>query len=218
MHTMHFKDRTEAGQLLAEKLIKFRGMDGVVYALPRGGVPLAAEVAFALGMPLDLLIPRKIGHPLNPEYAICAVGEGGKTVCNELETSRVDPEWLKTTVNREQAEAHRRRLQYLADQAPLPVTGKVAIIVDDGIATGLTMQAAIRDIKQRKPSQIIVAIPVSPANTAARLSQEVDKVVALDIPEFYLGAVGAYYDDFSQTTDEEVKAILKKVELGYERN
>ena len=215
---MHFKDRTEAGQLLAEKLVKFRGMDGVVYALPRGGVPVAAEVALALNMPLDLLIPRKIGHPLNPEYAICAVGEGGETVCNELEASRVDPEWLKTTVEREQAEAHRRRQQYLAGQAPFPVSGKVAIIVDDGIATGLTMRAAIRDIKQRKPLQIIIAIPVSPADTAARLSQEVDEVVALDIPKFYLGAVGAYYNDFSQTTDEEVKAILKKVKLGHERN
>jgi predicted phosphoribosyltransferase len=181
-----------------------------VYALPRGGVPLGVEVAKALHMPLDLIIPRKIGHPSNPEYAICAVGESGALVCNEAEVSRVDQEWFQQQVQAEREEARRRRAHYLKHRASVPLKGKTAIIVDDGIATGFTMEAAIQDARQQRPGRVVVAVPVVPRYTMDRLRNEVDEVVTLDIPEVYLGAVGAYYDDFAQVSDEEVIDMLQR--------
>lgn len=209
---MRFRDRTEAGQRLAEALSKYRDQPGIVYPLPRGGVPLALEIATALRMPIDLVIPRKIGHPYNPEYAICAVCEIGDPVCNEWELARVDRQWFAQRVHAERTEARRRRERYLEGRAPLPAAGKTAIVVDDGIATGLTMRAAVREVKGRGPAHVVVAVPVSPKDTAELLRQEVDEVVALDIPEFYLGAVGAYYEDFSQISDEEVITLLRRAE------
>lgn len=206
---MRFRNRTEAGQRLAQALARYRRQDGVVYPLPRGGVVLGVEIARALAMPLDLVIPRKIGHPYNPEYAICAVTETGAPICNEREVAQVNPAWFRRRVEDERREARRRRELYLAGSAPLAVEGKTAILVDDGIATGLTMRAAVQDIKARRPGRLIVAIPVSPRDTAERLRREVDEVVALDIPSFYLGAVGAYYDDFPQLTDDEVVQLLE---------
>lgn len=204
---MRFRDRTDAGRRLAQALDRFRGQAGVVYALPRGGVPLGTEVARHLDMPLDLLIPRKIGHPFHPEYAICAVPEHGERVCNPREEERVDPAWLERAEAHERAEARRRRELYCTAPAP-DVAGKLAIIVDDGIATGLTMRAAIRDARQRHPSQIVVAIPVAPADTAALLESEVDEVVTLDTPIYYRGSVGSYYESFDQTSDDEVIHLL----------
>lgn len=209
---MQFHDRREAGQQLGQALAKYRGRDGIVYPLPRGGVALGVEIARALAMPLDLVIPRKIGHPHNPEYAICAVTEHGTPICNEHEAARVDPEWLRQRVEAERHEARRRRERYLSGRAPLPAAGKIAIVVDDGIATGLTMRAAIQDVKQRRPGRLIVAIPVTPKDTAEYLAREVDEVVALDVPEFYLGAVGAYYDEFPQLTDDDVMRLLRDVQ------
>ena len=206
---MRFRDRVDAGRRLAEALKKYRDQDGIVYALPRGGVVLGAEIARALRLPLDLIIPRKIGHPMSPEYAICAVVEEGEMVCNEWEVARVDPQWFKRVVAAEREEARRRRALYLKGRPRLPVEGKTAIIVDDGIATGLTMEAAIRDIKSKNPARVVVAVPVAPRDTAERLGREVDEIVALDIPEYYLGAVGAYYDDFPQVSDEEVVALMR---------
>src|SRR3989344_1657662 len=145
---MRFKDRADAGRKLAHALNKFKGRQGVVYALPRGGVVLGVEIAQALHMPLDLVIPRKIGHPISPEYAIGAVVENGEKVCNEMEVARIDPEWFRREVERERQEARRRRELYLGGREPAPVEGKTAIIVDDGIATGLTMEVAIRDVKR----------------------------------------------------------------------
>ena len=179
-----------------------------MYALPRGGVPLGVEVAKALHMPLDLIIPRKIGHPSNPEYAICAVGESGALVCNEAELSRVDQEWFQKQVQAEREEARRRRTYYLKGRESVSLKGKMAIIVDDGIATGLTMEAAIQDAKQQGPGKVVVAVPVAPRDTVDRLRREVDDFVTLDIPEMYLGAVGAYYDNFTQVSDEEVSDML----------
>ncbi len=204
-----FRNRTEAGKRLAQALNSYRDQDGIVYPLPRGGIPLGVEIARSLHMPIDLVIPRKLGHPFNPEYAIGAVCENGGMVCNEWEVSQVDPAWFQERIRSEREEAHRRRERYLDGRAPLPVQGKTAILVDDGIATGLTMRAAIRDLKQRHPARIVVAVPVAPEDTAAILKQEVDEVVALDIPHLYLGAVGAYYEDFSQITDEEVIDMLQ---------
>lgn len=206
---MRFRDRVDAGRRLAEALKKYRDQDGIVYALPRGGVVLGAEIARALRLPLDLIIPRKIGHPMSPEYAICAVVEEGEMVCNEWEVARVDPKWFKRVVEAQRQEARRRRGLYLEGRPPLPAEGKTAIVVDDGIATGLTMEAAIRDIKSKKPARVVVAVPVAPRDTAERLGREVDEIVALDIPEYYLGAVGAYYDDFPQVSDEEVVALMR---------
>lgn len=206
---MRFRDRTEAGIRLAKALDKYRGEDGIIYPLPRGGIVLGVEIARALGMPLDLVIPRKIGHPRNPEYAICAVTENGAPLCNEEELARVDQAWYQAQVEQMRKEARRRRELYMGGRTPLDARMKTAIIVDDGIATGLTMRAAINDVRQREPARIVVAIPVSPADTAELLRHEVDEVVALDIPEFYLGAVGAYYDDFAQVTDQEVIALLR---------
>ena len=208
---MRFRDRTDAGQKLAKLLEKYKNRPGIVYPLPRGGVALGVEIARALGMPLDLIIPRKIGHPYNPEYAICAVTEQGVPICNETEVARVDPVWFKQRVEAERREARRRREHYLAGRAPLPVAGKIAILVDDGIATGLTMRAAIHDARQRKPARIVVAIPVAPKETAELLAREVDEVAALEVSDFYLGAVGAYYDYFPQLTDDEVIALLQGV-------
>lgn len=206
---MHFRDRAEAGRLLAQALKKYQKQDGVVYALPRGGVVLGVEVARALGVPLDLLIPRKIGHPLQPEYAICAVVENGEMVCNQQEVARVDPQWFRREVEAERQEARRRRELYLGGREPSPVEGRTAIIVDDGIATGLTMEVSIRDALRRRPAQLVVAVPVAPPDTVQRLAREVNEFTVLDPSPYYLGAVGAYYDRFPQVTDEEVIALLR---------
>ena len=207
---MRFKDRSEAGQQLALALEKYRDRPAVVYALPRGGVVLAVEIAKALHLPLDLIIPRKIGHPYNPEYAIGAVSEDGEPVYNDWEIARLDRHWLENQVNSERREARRRREQYLQGREPLPIAGKTAILVDDGIATGLTMLAAIRDIKKRQPSRVVVTIPVAPEDTVERLLQEADEVVGLDITAHYLGAVGAYYDHFPQVSDAEVIRLMQQ--------
>ena len=207
---MRFKDRSEAGKQLALALEKYRHQPAVVYGLPRGGVVLAVEIARELRLPLDLVIPRKIGHPYNLEYAIGAVSEEGEPVYNEWEIARVDRHWLENQVNSERQEARRRREQYLQGREPLAVTGKTAILVDDGIATGLTMLAAIRDIKRRRPSRVVVAIPVAPEDTIERLLQEADEVVGVDITSHYLGAVGAYYDYFPQVSDAEVIRLMQQ--------
>ena len=211
---MLFRDRTDAGRKLAQALKKYQNQDGVVYALPRGGVVLGVEVARELGMPLDLLIPRKIGHPRQPEYAIGAVAENGEMVCNQEEVARLDPQWFRQEVEAERQAALRRRELYLGGREPVSVKGKTAIIVDDGIATGLTMEVAIRDARHREPARLIVAVPVAPPETAERLAREVDEFVLLDHSPYYLGAVGAYYDYFAQVTDDEVIALLRSTALA----
>lgn len=208
---MRFHDRTEAGEKLAGALEKYMGQPAVVYALPRGGVVLGTIIARHLGVPLDLTIPRKVGHPTSPETAVCAVSEAGYQLCNELRRT-VSHEWLATATAREIAEAKRRRAAYLGER-PIPsVKDKLAIIVDDGIATGLTMRVAIHDIKDRQPARVIVAVPIAPADTAEQISAEVDELVALSIiPSAYFGAVGAYYNNFPQVSDGEVIELLHSV-------
>jgi len=208
---MRFKDRTEAGQKLAHLLLKYRNQPGIIYPLPRGGVVLGVEIAKILHMPIDLVIPRKIGHPRNPEYAIGAVAENGDMVRNEWEIARINAQWLEQQVAIERQEAQRRRKRYLGQQVPLSARGKTAILVDDGIATGLTMQAAIRDIKLRQPASIVVAIPLAPKETAEQLGREVDDVVGLEITDNYRGSVGSYYDEFFQVSDEEVIYLLQSM-------
>jgi predicted phosphoribosyltransferase len=211
VNAIRFRDRSEAGRRLAEALDRYRGQEMVVYALPRGGVVLGVEIARAFQAPLDLSIPRKVGHPLNPEYGICAVTESGARVCTPDEVARVDQDWLECEIAKEREEAKRRRLVYLSDREPPDVRGKIAILCDDGIATGLTMRAAIQEVKYRQPEHVVVAIPVVPRETAPKLKQEINALVALDIPEFYLGAVGAYYDFFPQLTDEEVIELMNSL-------
>ncbi len=206
---MRFKDRVDAGKQLAEKLEKYRDKEAVIYALPRGGVVLGYEIAKRLKAPLDLVITRKIGHPNNPEYAICAIAEDGHMICNEEERSRIENIWFDEKVKNEQEEAKRRRELYLQGKSE-NAKGKIAIIIDDGVATGLTLRLAIKELKHKQPKRIVVAVPVAPREIASELEKEVDEFIALDIPRFYLGAVGAYYGDFIQVTDEEVIGLLKK--------
>lgn len=206
---MRFRDRGEAGQRLAQALQQYRGAATVVLALPRGGVVLGAAVAKALGTPLGLAIVRKIGHPENPEYAICAIAESGVLVCNEEELAQVDPAWFAQAKAHEQAEARRRHERYLHGTRPPMLEGKTVILVDDGIATGLTMRAAIRSVQRQHPAKVVVAVPVAPPATVQVLEHEDAEVVALDIPAVFLGAVGAYYEQFPQVSDEEVVQLLQ---------
>lgn len=206
---MLFFNRHQAGKLLAEKLKQYHNNkeDVVVYALPRGGVVIAYEIAQALSAPLDLVITRKIGHPENPEYAICAVSESGELLCNEAERKLVGMEWIKHEAQRQIAEAKRRRQKYLGRES-LSAEDKIAIIVDDGVATGLTIKLAIKEIQKQNPAKIIVAVPVIPEDTAKELRSLVDELIALEIGKPFLGSIGQYYHDFTQVEDEEVVKLL----------
>lgn len=206
---VRFRDRVEAGRKLAALLVKYKNQGAVVYALPRGGVPVAKEIARELDCPLDLVIIRKIGHPGNPEYALGAVTEDGQLVVDEKDLGMVDPEWFEAEKTRQMQEAKRRRELYLKGKEPLSPAGKIAILVDDGIATGSTMLVAVKKIKQENPRKVVVAVAVSPKETAHRFAGEVDDFVAVTIPEIFWGAIGYYYDDFSQVSDEEVITMLK---------
>jgi len=206
---MLFKNRKDAGIKLAQALEKYKDEDVIVLALPRGGVVLGEEIANKLHAPLDILLTKKIGHPMNSEYAICAITEDGDPICNSAEVEKVDPEWLAEEIRKVRSEIKRRRKMFLGGKALQPVEGKTVIIADDGIATGLTMIAAIEEIKKRKPKRLVIAIPVTPYDTAQRLMSMVDELVSLDIDPNYRGAVGAYYEDFTQVEDSEVISILK---------
>lgn len=206
---VRFRDRVDAGRRLAALLGKYKNQNAVIYALPRGGVPVAMEVARVLNCPLDLIIVRKIGHPMNPEYALGAVAEDGFLVVNEEGLARVDPKWFEAEMEKQKQEAKRRRELYLQGREPITASGKIAIIVDDGIATGSTMQVAVKKVKREKPAKMVVAVAVSPKETAQRFAKEVDEFVAVTIPEIFWGAIGYYYDDFSQVSDEDVMALLK---------
>ncbi len=207
---MLFENRADAGKKLADALENYKSKDAVVYALPRGGVVLGYEVAKKLGAPLDLVITRKIGHPSQPEYAVCAVAEDGHMICNEDERAALDKKWFESEVEKERKEARRRREKYLSGRKPVSCRGKTAIIVDDGIATGLTMFLAVDEVKHENPKEIVIAVPVVPKDTAEKIKKKA-KLVALDIPEIYRGAVGAYYDNFPQVSDEEVIELLSKI-------
>jgi predicted phosphoribosyltransferase len=206
---MAFQDREDAGKRLAMALDSFKDKGVVVYAIPRGGVVLGAIIAKALNAPLDLIIVRKVGHPNNPEYAICVVSENNTRVCNEAETRQIDPKILGQAIDAERAEAKRRREVYLAGRLDISVEGKTAILVDDGIATGLTFLTALRELKKRNPKNIIAALPVMPADFETELTDEAVKLVVLEKPNDFLGSVGAYYQNFPQVSDEEVVKLLQ---------
>src|SRR3989344_1335917 len=204
-----FTDRRDAGKKLAERLAEYREQHAVVVALPRGGVVLGYEVAKALQAPLDIVAPRKIGHPLHPEYAIGVVDEKGMRILNEAEARTVDQKWLKEETEKQRKEAARRIVLYRGGKEPVWLSGKVVIIVDDGIATGLTMRLAVRSVTAQGSEKIIVAVPVAPEESIAALKAEgADEVVVLEPPEAFAGAVGAHYARFGQVEDAEVIKLL----------
>lgn len=202
-----FYDRYEAGRRLAEGLKKYE-KEAVVVAIPRGGVLVGKEIAERLGCPLDLVIVRKVGHPFNPEYALCAVSETGE-ICNEIEAEEVDRKWLAEAKKEARDEAERRRKLYLGERKRQKMAGKTVILTDDGIATGMTYLMAVEEIRKMRPKRIVAALPVMPSEFEERLRKAVDEIVCLSIDKNYLGAVGAYYSNFPQVTDEEVMGMMK---------
>jgi putative phosphoribosyl transferase len=207
-----YKDRTEAGLQLARKLECFKGEDAVVLALPRGGIVLGAEVAKALEAPLGLVLVRKIGHPAYSEYAIGAIAEDEKPIYNQKELLGLDGQWLEDTTDAARKINERRReLYYGNDFTPPEIEGKIAILVDDGIATGLTMEAATRAVQNKNTKKVIVAVPVAPADSVNMLKTVADEVIVLDNPENFLGSVGSRYKKFEQVNDEEVRTLLREV-------
>lgn len=208
---MRFKNRTDAGEKLAAALAEWKGKEGVVFALPRGGVVVGQKVADSLSWPMDLIIVRKVGHPDSSEYAIAAVAEDGDVVKNEQEVAGVSKGWFEERVQEEMAEAKRRREKYLAGREAQNVKGKTAILVDDGIATGLTIKAALKELRHHEPKEIVVAVPVAPSDSIGELSEFADRVICLHSPEIFFGAIGSYYDSFEQVTDDEVVSIMKSI-------
>ena len=208
-----FENRTVAGRALGERLARMKLADPVVLALPRGGVPVALEVARALHAPLDLLLVRKIGVPWQPELAVGAVMDGGAPVIvvepRVMAETGIDRQYIEDRARQELQEIERRRALYLGQRAPEPVAGRTAIVVDDGIATGTTMRAALRGLRQRKPARLVLAVPVAPPETIDALRAEVDDVVCLMQPGFF-GAIGYFYIDFHQLTDDEVIALMRQ--------
>jgi putative phosphoribosyl transferase len=211
---MAFVDRAEAGRILAADLGHLAGRtDVVVLGLPRGGVPVAHEVARALGAPLDVLLARKLGVPQQPELAMGAVGSGGVRVLNQavVDALAISPQAIDEVAARESAELARREQSYRAGRPPLDVAGRVAVVVDDGLATGATMRAAVTALRALGPRRIVVAVPVGARETLSELAGEADEVVCARMPRSF-HAVGQWYDDFSQTTDDEIRALLARKE------
>ncbi len=209
---MIFQDRIEAGKNLAKALNAYQDIeDGIVIGLPRGGIPVAFEVSQALNLPLDIVCPRKIGAPFNREYAIGAVTETGEAIYNQFAISeeQIPESYLKSEVEKETLEAQRRLALYRSGKPKRELCNKSVILVDDGIATGSTMQAAIRSIRKERAKEIVVAIPVSSSSALEQIKSEVDNVVCLYTPPFFQ-AVGEFYYNFGPTRSQEVIELMKK--------
>jgi len=209
---MRFRDRSDAGRQLAEKLMAYADRtDVIVLALPRGGVPVGFEVAQALHAPLDVFLVRKLGLPGHEELAMGALAMGGVRVLNEevVGTLRIPEDVIDEVTAQQQRELKRRECAYRDDRPPPDVQGRTVILVDDGLATGSTMRAAIAALRQLGPARIIVAVPVGAPQTCAEFTQEADETICAHTPERF-HAVGLWYDDFSQTTDEEVCYLLER--------
>lgn len=195
-----FQDRQEAGEFLAEKLVSYRGRDAIVIGLPRGGVVVAAQVAKALGLPLDIIVARKIGAPSNPELAVGAITEEGAAFYG------VAPEFIQQEIEQAKKEAKRRVALYRGDRPTLSLKEKIVILVDDGIATGFTMKAAVASVKMKKAKKVVVAVPVGPKETIKQLQKEVDEVIVVLVPPNF-HAVGEFYLNFDQVSDEKVRSL-----------
>ena len=203
-----FLNRYDAGKQLAEKLRVYAGVQSVVVALPRGGVVVGYEIARSLGCPLDIVVTRKVGYPGNPEYAILAVDSEGSVLTNITETERVDRAWLERETEKQREEAVRRIKVFRGNRLPVSLSGKTVILVDDGVATGLTIRLAIRTVKKEKPARIVVAVPVCPPDVAALLKKEANEFLVLEDPREFSGSVGAHYKAFEQVEDDEVIRLL----------
>jgi predicted phosphoribosyltransferase len=217
---MPFRDRREAGQGLARALQHLKGEHPVVLALPRGGVPVAAEVARVLAAPLDLVLVRKIGVPYQPELAMGAVVDGPEplVVRNEdvIRIAGVTEQEFRQVEEREIAEIQRRRSRYLGDRAHPELAGRVVIVIDDGVATGATTRAALRAVRERKPRRLILAVPVAPTDTIRELRDDADEIICLEEHASFM-AIGVYYADFAQVSDEEVTKMLARFPAGEDR-
>jgi predicted phosphoribosyltransferase len=210
MKSLPFRDRREAGRQLAAMLTAYTHRpDVLVLALPRGGVPVASEVARALDAPLDVFLVRKLGVPGHEELAMGAIASGGVRVLNDelVRALRIPYHVIAAVAAREQQELARRERLYRGDRPPPEVRGRTVILVDDGLATGATMYAAVKALRQQLPARIVVAVPIAAPEACAELSEEVDEIVCAVTPEAFY-AVGLWYADFSQTTDEEVRDLL----------
>jgi putative phosphoribosyl transferase len=210
---MLFTDRRDAGRQLAQRLVALKDRNPVVLALPRGGVPVGFEIARVLGAPLDLVLVRKMGAPFAAELAIGAVADGEvpELVINAPLIADLDisPDYLEEAKSAALLEIERRRRVYLGDRLPVDVAGCTAIVVDDGLATGATMLAALRGIRRRNPARIVLAVPVAPKHVLKRLRREVDETVWLATPTDFM-AVGEFYQNFPQLRDQEVTALLNR--------
>ena len=205
-----FRDRSHAGRVLVGKLKHYRGREGLlVLALPRGGVAVGFEVARELQAPLDIFVVRKLGIPGHEEYAMGAIASGGVRVMNPMPGLTVRPEAIAAVVQREQAELVRREQLYRKQRPAVPLRGRTVIVVDDGLATGSTMQAAVLAIRQQHPLHVAVAVPVGARDTCAALRQQADDVICAETPEPFR-AVGLWYQEFPQATDDEVCALLEE--------
>ena len=211
MRAFYFRDRVEAGEVLAEQLKHLAGAPGlIVLALPRGGVPVAVPVARALDAPLDVLVVRKIGAPGQPELAIGAIAGDGVQVLFQatIAALRVGESWLDAEIERQQKGLARRQALYRGDRPFPDLAGRTVVLVDDGVATGATMEAAARALRQRKPERIVIAVPVAPEDVNQSLLKAADEFIAVHQPR-YFHAVGQFYEHFDQTTDEEVRRLLQ---------
>ena len=210
---MPFRDRDDAGRRLAEALLAHAGEPAVVYALPRGGVPVAAHVAERLHAPLDLVLVRKIGVPYQPELAMGALADGGAPIIirNEdvIQAAEVTESVFQAVCARERAEIERRRKLYLGSRARPDPAGRLAIVVDDGVATGATTRAALRAVRNLRPAKLILAVPVAPTDALELLRAETDELICLEDYRSF-GAIGFFYEDFRQIDDDEVIAILDR--------
>ncbi len=208
-----FIDRADAGRQLGQRLQHLRGEDVVVLGLPRGGVRVAAEGARALGAPLDVIIVRKLGVPLQPELAMGAIGEGDVRILvpETIRRAGVTPDALAAVEQRERAELQRRAQRFRGDRARIPLVGRTAVVIDDGIATGSTARAACQVARAQGAARVVLAVPVAPFDWARGLQDAADELIALTTPRV-LRAIGIWYSDFSQTTDEEVVDCLRSAE------
>ncbi len=205
-----FRDRARAGEELATLLGAYRGVDGIVLGLPRGGVAVAAPIAVALDLPLDAYMVRKLGVPGHEELAMGAIASGGVVVWNSevVSSLRINAERRERVVARERAELERREHAYRGDRPAVSVRGRTMLVIDDGLATGATMNAAVAALRAEAPEGIVVAVPVAPRAAIDALADQVDEVVAVLVPDRF-GAVGEWYDDFRPTTDAEVVSLLR---------
>jgi putative phosphoribosyl transferase len=210
---MSFYDRTDAGRRLAGELQRFKGEDVVVFALPRGGAPVAEPIANSLNAPLDLVLVRKIGVPFQPELAMGAVADGGNPVVvrndDVIAMADISDNEFQQACARELDEIERRRQLYLGNRARPEAKGHVAIVVDDGVATGATTRAALRAVRARGPKKLVLAVPVAPPDTLESLASEVDEIICLETHRAF-GAIGFFYRDFRQISDDEVIDILDR--------